>query len=270
MSRVVNLINKVLNKLNFHFSADGKELRRISGIQRYKNGDTKILGYKFEFVDSASFVVQYLEIYKRRIYNFKTDNEKPFIIDCGANVGVGTLYFKTLYPNAEVVAFEPDKQIFRALKQNIENSGCKDILLINKGVWNTEGTIQFIHEGADGGNILDSQSIVSDHQKLIEIETTSLRKYLDRKVDFLKIDIEGAEATVFEDCDSLLKNVQQIFIEFHSAVNKPQELHSILNILAKNGFRYYVESAGLINNEPFIKRDTINNYDNLLNICAYK
>jgi len=267
---VANLFNKALHKLNFYFSSDGKELRRISGIPRYKNGDTKIFGFKFGFVDSASFVVQYLEIYKRQIYNFKADNDRPYIIDCGANVGVGTLYFKTLYPNAEIVAFEPDKQIFAALTQNIANSNYKDILLINKGVWNTEGTIKFIHEGADGGNILDPQGTVSGDQKLIEIETTSLKKYLDRKVDFLKIDIEGAESTVIEDCELLIKNAQKIFIEFHSTVNKPQELHSILNILSKNGFRYYVESAGLINDSPFIKQDTINNYDNLLNICAYK
>jgi FkbM family methyltransferase len=270
MGRVINLYKKIFNKIVSDYSYEGKEVRRIRSLSRYQNGYTKILGFKFRFADSASFVGQYIDIFKREIYNFKAINNQPYIIDCGANVGISVLYFKTLYPNAEIIAFEPDKDIFAILKENIDNSNHKKVTLINKALWNTEGKTSFIDEGADGGKILDSKNIPPHNLNIIEVETTSLRACLNQKVDFLKIDIEGAETIVIEDCENLLHNVERIFIEFHSAINKPQQLDVILNILSKNNFRYYLESARNYNKSPFISPTTVGNYDNFINIYGYR
>jgi FkbM family methyltransferase len=267
---ILYYINRVLEKISYFFSSEGKELRRIKKIPRYQIATTQIFGFEFTFVDSASFIGQYDEIFKKQSYKFNTTNNQPFIIDCGSNVGVSLLYYLREFPNAKIVAFEPDKNVFAILKSNVEKMNSTNITLVNKGVWNADGVISFLQEGADGGQVLDNNTNVSAGAKTIEIETTSLKKYLSSKIDFLKIDIEGAEVEVIEDCENLLQNAQQVFIEFHSTVGKVQKLDTILKILSKNNFRYFVESVTLFNNQPFIKRTVINSFDNLLSIYAYK
>jgi hypothetical protein len=145
------------------------------------------------------------------------------------------------------------------------------ISLLNKGLWKKEGKIYFNEEGADGGSILEKVNCHSLNTKTVEIEIISLRQYLNKPVDFLKIDIEGAESVVLEDCKDLLKNVQRIFVEFHSKVDDIQNLGCILNILTTSGFRYYIESGtSIFSFHPFIKRRLLNNYDNLLSVFAYR
>jgi FkbM family methyltransferase len=270
MGAINTIYKKSLKKMTYYLSFEANEIKRIKKIPRYQKGNTKLFGFDFTFIDSASFVGQYLEIFNKKINNFKTNKEQPYIVDCGANIGVSVLFFKKIYPNANIIAFEPDKNIFSVLKKNIEKSNCKGIILINKGVWNKEGKIFFNNEGADGGSILEKNNVDPLNKKCVEIETTSLRDYLNKEVDFLKIDIEGAESTVLEDCDDLLKNVHRMFIEFHSGVDSEQHLDSILNILKKNGFRYYIQSETIFNDEPFIKRRSLNNYDNLVCIYSYR
>ena len=270
MGKVVIFSNKVLRKIKEYISFEANEIRRIKKIPRYKTGRTKIFGFDFVFIDSASFVAQYEEIFNTQIYNFETANRQPYIIDCGSNVGVSVLFFKKVYPKAIIIAFEPDKKIFLALTQNIEESKCKEITLINKGIWNQQGTIFFNEEGADGGSILAHNTNSNASDKKVEIQTTSLRPYLDKEVDFLKIDIEGAECTVLEDCADLLINVHRIFIEFHSQIDHEQRLDFILNILSRNGFRYYIQTEIIHNSQPYIERGSINFYDNLISIYAYR
>ncbi len=267
---IKNYFTKAVDKFITYFSFESRELRRVKRIPRYQIGTTKIFGFDFTFVDSASFVGQYEEIFKKQCYQFKKINDKPFIIDCGANVGVSILYYIKYYPGAIIIAFEPDKNIFSVLKQNIEKIQNSNITLINKGLWNSDGKMTFIPEGADGGQVLQGNAQLSSTPKIIEIETTRLIKYLDRSIDFLKIDIEGAEAVVIKDCENALSYAKQIFVEVHSIINQKQHLESVLAVLEKNEFRYFIESVTLHNKRPFIKLDTINNLDNLLSVYAYK
>lgn len=267
-NRKTEKLKILIINLIYFFSKEGREILRLQKIKRYTRATSNLFGLNFEISDSASFISQYLEIFKKEIYNFKSESNQPFIIDCGANVGVSILYFKKLYPDAQIIAFEPDKNIFSILERNVKNRNYKNVTLINKGLWNKEGKMNFIDEGADGGSILNCENEFSG--KRVEIDITSLRTFLNKKVDFLKMDIEGAESIVMNDCEDLLQNVQRIFIEYHSVVNKPQCLDSILNILIKNNFRYFIESVTVKNKSPFIKLDTINNFDNLLSIYAYR
>jgi FkbM family methyltransferase len=270
MEPVKYYIRGLLKKMSYFFSDERVELKRIKKIPGHKKGSTTIFGFDFTFVDSVSFLSQYSEIFIKQILNFETKNKQPYIIDCGSNVGISILYFKKTYPNAEIIGFEPDKNIFSTLKENIANSKLSNIFLLNKGLWNKGGKIYFNEEGADGGRILKKISSPPINTKTVEIDITSLKQYLNKTVDFLKIDIEGAESVVLEDCKGLLNNVQRIFIEFHSKVDEEQNLGSILNILTTNGFRYYIESGSIFSFQPFIKRRLLNNYDNLLSVFAYR
>jgi FkbM family methyltransferase len=243
-----------------------KEIRRIKNIVRYSEGNTNLLGQELKFVDSASFLFIYDELFNKEIYKFKCDNIQPYIIDAGANIGLGIIYFKKLYPNAEIIAFEPDNNVFKVLEYNINSFAFSNVQLIKKALWNEETTLKFYSEGADGGRIANEQ----DNTQIIEIPTCRLRTYLNKKVDLLKIDIEGAEINVLEDCEDLLHNVDHLFVEYHSFSNKPQYLEKLLQILAKTGFRYQVQHIGVFSTHPFISISQYNNIDLQLNIFAYR
>ena len=221
MGTINHYFIEITKRTRFRFSKQGKELNKILSIPRYQQGITKIFGFDFRFVDSASFVGQFNEIFRNQIYKFTCKKNNPFIIDCGANIGTGILFFKKIYPEAEVLAFEPDKDIFKVLEQNIKNANLSGVIILNKAVWENDGRKEFYQDGADSGYIIEERD---GFKKVIEIDTFRLKNVLVRPIDFLKIDIEGAEYTVVKDCDENLKNVSNIFIEYHSIENTNQNL----------------------------------------------
>ena len=103
-------------------------------------------------------------------------------------IGLSVIYFKKIYPKSEIVAFEPDFKIAEILERNISSFNLDGISIVKKAIWSKEGRKKFYCEGADAGRFDE----VNKNKSIIEVETVRLRNYLDRKVDFLKIDIEGA------------------------------------------------------------------------------
>lgn len=275
-------LKKILNPLLFPFiinaiyfirgrsyrgkSAEEKHLTVLKNKPRYQPGVTKILSKELEYIDSASFYFIYKEIFKNEIYKFKTTSKKPYIIDAGANIGLGVIYFKQLYPEAEVTAFEPDLNVFNIMKRNINKFQLDNVHLISKGLWDSVGTLQFFAEGADAGRIVSGL----DKKNLIGVQTDRLSPYLNRKVDFLKMDIEGAEYRVLKDCANILRNVQNIFVEFHSFVGKEQVLPEILQVLKTAGFRIFINTPGLVSKNPFMKINSYAGMDMQLNIYGYR
>jgi tRNA1(Val) A37 N6-methylase TrmN6 len=122
---------------------ENKELKRIKKQDRYIKNQTNILGNTFTYVDSASFYFIYDEIFKKEIYKFKTSNPIPTIIDAGANIGLGIIYLKKQYPNAKIVAFEPDEKVFEVLELNIKSFNLTNVNLVNKGLWKEETILSF-------------------------------------------------------------------------------------------------------------------------------
>lgn len=243
------------------------ELRRIAELPRNKPDiTTSLLPHPVTFPDAASFLFIYDEIFVKQIYEFRADTVNPYIIDAGANIGMSVIYFKQLYPHAEIVAFEPDKSIAKYLRQNIASFGLTNVTVIEKALWNEETTLQFCSDGSDGGRIVTE----ADCSTIISIPATRLRNYLTRTVDLLKIDIEGAELTVLADCKDLLHHVKHLFVEYHSFVGKTQQLGKLITLLEESGFRLYISAPGIASEKPFTKPIVYAGMDGQLNIFAVR
>ncbi|MGG7073547.1 FkbM family methyltransferase [Campylobacter sp. 9BO] len=234
------------------------------GVKRYeKFNNVKFLKYNFDIPDLQSFIWQFKEIFVDEIYRFKTNTKKPIIYDCGANIGTSCLYFKEIFKSAKIKAFEADPMIADILKTNMNKNNIDNIEIINSAVWINEDGIEFGSEGADGGSVYANNN---------RIKTKSIRlKDLinEDSVDLLKMDIEGSEYDVLKDCSDSLKNVRNIFVEYHSWNYKNQKLSEILEILENNNFRYYIESIAK-RKHPFINRHLDSNMDLQLNIFGYR
>ena len=240
-------------------------LKQLAHQARYQHTEINIQGVQLKILDTTSFLAMYDEIFSSHIYKFKSDKANPLILDVGANIGLSILYFKQLYPNCQITAFEPDCTVFSVLQHNIESSHLSDITLINKAVWSSETVLQFMSEGADGGRMVQ----VEQEAPLLNVETVRLRDYIDRPIDFLKIDIEGAETEVLQDCCDVLHYVKYLFVEYHSFSNESQSLHQITGILQDAGFRLYITPAISLP-QPLYQRKSNLGMDVQLNIFAFR
>jgi len=241
------------------------EKLRLSCIPRFTAAETNILGRPVKMVDTASFLYIFGEVFEREIYRFKAATESPRIIDGGANIGLSTIYMKQLYPQSHITAFEPDEAVYNVLKENMATFGFEDVECIRKALWNSDTSLDFLHEGADGGRFPQA----GDTGRISHVPAVSLRPYLRGPVDFLKLDVEGAETEVLQDCEDLLCNVEYLFVEYHSFANKPQTLNRIIDIMAGAGFRLHVLPSSN-SPQPFYKLSVHFGMDMQLNIFGFR
>jgi FkbM family methyltransferase len=241
------------------------KLQGLLNTPRYTSKTISISGKKIRILDSASFLYMYREIFEKQIYRFETDSKNPLIIDAGANIGLSVIYLKELYPNSKVIAFEPDSRVFEVLKANVENSSLTGVELVKKALWSSETTLEFLSEGSDGGRMVN----LEDDSRKVVVETVRLRDFLDQPVDFLKIDIEGAETEVLRDVQDLLPNVSNLFVEYHSFADNPQTLSEVIEIITNAGFRLHICPC-LISPQPLFKRTIYCGMDMQLNLFAFR
>jgi FkbM family methyltransferase len=251
---------------NKKFKENEVEKLRIQNFPRFTETETVLLDKKIKIVDSSSFIFLKEEIFDQEIYKFNCDHSTPYIIDCGANIGLSIIYFKQLFPAAEIIGFEPDSKIFRVLQENVESFHLSKVNLLNQACWNEETTLVFYSQGADGGR----RARTGDKENLTQVQSIRLRNFINRRVDLLKMDIEGAENEVLSDIEDLLGNVERIFVEYHSFVGKEQGLSEILAILRNAGFRFNIHQIGVYSPNPFIKISDHLDMDLQLNIYGYR
>lgn len=213
-------------------------MAKFGTVPRYQPRTISFQGVTFLVPDCMSFLFQHEEIFVGQSYRFQSSTDSPVILDCGANIGTSCLFFKKLYPKANITAFEADPQIAKILKNNLTSNGIQGVNIVDKAVWVHDQGIEFVTEGSDGA------SIYGEGEKQ-RIESVRLKEYLQKyqSIQMLKMDIEGAEVEVFQDCADSIGHIDHIFIEYHSFPNRPQDLDVLLSILTKNGFRYFIRDA---------------------------
>lgn len=264
-NNIISLAKKVIKKLlniKQFYNKEQIEFNKIKGIPRYVKSRTTFLKKEIEFVDSVTYLNGINEIFKTNIFKFNCKTIQPLIIDCGANIGLSIIYFKQLYPNAKIKAYESDPNIFKTLAFNVKSFSFNHVEVFQNAIWKQNELLQFKQEGVFSGRI----PMVIDSQNFLQVEAQSLVEIIEQqKVDFLKIDIEGSEYEVLKSCKNNLQNVEHIFIKYHSHQDAKQTLHEILEILKNQGFRYHIEDA-FSRKKPFVDKDTMFGMDLILNI----
>jgi FkbM family methyltransferase len=244
---------------------DAEDIEEIERMERFVPFEVKLCDRVITAVDSASFASSYRTIFLRKIYQFKADSEAPLIIDGGANIGLSVIFFKQLYPKARIIAFEPDPKIYEVLRDNLALFGYDDVVLHEKALWKDETTRTFMSEGADGGRI----AVSGDTKDIIEVKTVRLSEFITGSVDFLKLDIEGAEMDVLSECFEKLPLVKNIFVEYHSFLKQEQCIDLMFKCLKDSGFRIHVHHGG-ISLQPYMGRHINVGMDLQLNIFGFR
>ena len=214
-----------------------KSKTRKKGVEVIK---VSINGFQIFAYDYTTLISLYRDVFLKLIYFFKSASLKPTIIDCGANIGISILYFKHLYPNAEIWAFEVNPSALKLLYKNIEENNLENIHVFEFALTDLDGEIPFcipIDNGSLNGSIIQNYS----QGEYINVKTKCLSNYIiNKQIDFAKIDIEGAENLVIKDLfeTNSLKNINEYTIEYHYFYKQDIEMETFLNYFSESNFTF--------------------------------
>lgn len=186
-------------------------------------------------------------------------------IDCGANIGVHTVeWARLMYQWGEVISFEAQEKIYYALAGNVAINNCLNVTAMHSAVGSNCSVIDipepnYLIPSSYGSfelkqnqnNEFIGQAI--DYKKTKPVPLVSIDSLNLKRLDFIKIDVEGMEEDVLAGAESSIKKYQPIMMIETIKSNKSQ----IENFLQKNGYKYYPMGINLLavhSNDP-----TINN-----------
>jgi len=178
----------------------------------------------------------------REVFLFKTYNPKGFeinkndiVVDIGAHIGTFSLYASQF--TSYIYAFEPVSENYEMLDYNIWNNPSSQYTAIEqKAVSNTIGKRRIgVTSWNTGGNSFYQKG---DNSEIVETTTLRaiMRKYKLPRIDFLKMDCEGAEFEIlFNIPDRMLKKIGKIAMECHG-ISPKCTIHSMADFLIRKGF----------------------------------
>ena len=152
-------------------------------------------------------------------YNLPELPDTSVIVDCGANIGLSSLFFARKYPKATILAIEPEPQTYALMVRNTQH--LPNIRPIHGAVWPRPASLSIIDPTRSWASMRVSESGGAGTSG---IEAVVLRDVVAEfgKIDILKVDIEGSEKALFEDpaCDEWLAHTRVIYCELHDWLQK--------------------------------------------------
>jgi FkbM family methyltransferase len=259
-NRIFKTFNNPYKTVNINFF----KLKYLKHLPPGKTRNHKLNFGVISYRNPQELLHGFDEIFIQELYKIKLPPD-CYIIDCGANIGLSVLYLKQQFPKSHIVAFEPDDRNFELLSKNVGSFNYTDVELKKEAVWVENTMIGFTNDGSMSSR-LDQNSPINP-----KVKASRLKDFLNKRIDFLKMDIEGAEYLVLKDINEKLMNVENLFLEYHGNFNQTNQLTEILNILNASGFRFYIKEATCVYHHPFIHtKNSDIPYDVQLNIFCFR
>jgi FkbM family methyltransferase len=194
------------------------------------------------------------EISKNQVYEqvFKV-GEGDVVIDVGAHVGVFTVKAaKAVGEDGLVIAIEPHPRNMNLLCENVKKmSPNTNVVLIKKAVGDRKGMAKlYLSPFGSGGHSL--KPIVGRGSKYLEVAVDTLDNIVSKlklkKVDFIKIDAEGAELEILKGAEEILKLncVKLAIAAYHQSTSGESEFPEIQSFLKSRGARVWVKNNSYI------------------------
>lgn len=190
----------------------------------------------FNFSDEDPIFLNYNEFFIDKIYDELNINNLNLCIDVGANVGLFTKYLK-INGCKNILCFEPNISAFSKLKENLKDE--VDLKFFNLAVSHNNTPLK-LYINKDN-SLVSSGCIKTDFS--YEVNSITLNDIFNQNeisnVDLLKLDIEGMEFDLIENCDvSQFKKIKHFLIEYHDFYfeNGTEKLEKLIDKLKNNGY----------------------------------
>jgi FkbM family methyltransferase len=179
-------------------------------------------------------------IFVEQQYPVDASDQAKHILDAGANVGYASVYFAHHFPDAQILALEPEENNFRMLE---ENTRCyPGIRRVKGALWKERTTLSMANPNAPSWAFqLTDQAALNGNKVPACTVADLIAEQQWPRLDLAKIDIEGAEREVFSANTAWLQNTSRLYIEVHDD-QQPGSAKALFEALS--GFRYQLKVAG--------------------------
>ena len=173
--------------------------------------------------------------------NFSINND-DVIIDVGAHIGLFALFASQFCKNGKIFCYEPIKENYKILIENIEMNQIQNIFPNNLAVTKETSRVKiFLNDDQSG------HSMFTQNKNFVEVDSKSLSDiFIDngiKECDFLKLDCEGAEYEIIESLPSdLFTKINKTAIEYHMVDTKPELLEQLINKFKQFSFSVHTRS----------------------------
>lgn len=178
----------------------------------------------------AHFIRSYELVYERY---FKVEKNE-IVLDIGAYVGSFTL--AVARRAKKILAIEPDSKNYTCLQKNV--SKFANVQTVKKGVWNSKKKLKLY---LDSQYPVANSVVIPSGNNFIEIEVDTLDNLTSalgiNKVDFIKMNVEGAELEVLEGAERVLKSTKKMVIDAHHIRDGEETASRVCQFLEAKGFK---------------------------------
>jgi FkbM family methyltransferase len=162
-------------------------------------------------------VLLYRQIFERHEYDVPVARPPRVIVDAGANVGLASVFFAHRFPDARIIAIEPEAGNFALLAKNVADY--PNVVPVKAALWSDNAVIDLFDPGAGPwgyvvGTADDVPGAWRQHADGVTLDEIMRMYRLDR-IDLLKLDIEGSEREVLGASSAWIDAVDAVIVELH-------------------------------------------------------
>ncbi len=162
------------------------------------------------------------------------------ILDLGANAGYTAFHLAHLHPAGRLLAVEMDENNFALARRNLEPLFPR-VSLVRAAVWHQEGEVVYGEDGEGewGFHVMEGAPAQAQGRRRAPARTVGglLKEHGFDRVDYVKMDIEGAEASVLAQDNGWLARVGCLMLETHVEFNPLASMERCAQLLEAKGFR---------------------------------
>lgn len=178
---------------------------------RSRNSDFATLRQTLRDREYAVFVPYFATQLSRRCSAILAAGDQPVIIDAGANIGAASAWFAHAYPDATIVAIEPDARNAALLRRNLAMFGSNHVVL-EAAVGAESGFVSTECTDGDGWAI---QTVRATQGIPVVTISEAVATVANGRLLIAKIDIEGFEEELFAGNTDWLDDAEAVFVEPH-------------------------------------------------------
>lgn len=222
----------------------------LEGITDYSmfdiNDYIKTIAQSLDFTSKRDINHIFNEVFGNGIYNneFVFVEENDIVFDIGFNYGIFTLDALKNKPY-KIFGFEPNKKLIDSFNRFIQNDS---VVLHNVAVSDKSETIMFYENYAHAMSSIDinMNSSISQIKNSYEVKAITLNDFVTNnnisKIDYLKVDCEGAEYQIFDSLSNefLTNKIRKIALEFHHTIDNPKVV-KLIDKIKQCGFETKID-----------------------------
>ena len=179
-----------------------------------------------------------IQEYHHDDFNIETND---IIIDVGAHIGLFALYASQFCKNGKIICYEPIKENYELLLENIKQNKITNIISYNSAVSNRSSKVKIYLNQDESGH-----SMFIENKNFVTVNSVSMSEIFQKNnietCDFLKLDCEGAEYEIIDSLNEhFFQKIKKTIIEYHRADTNPELLENLTQKLESHNFKIKIK-----------------------------